>query len=107
LAGELAVEAIVEAEAMQTATPQVSHAVAMMLAVESKKYGARSPQRRTTTTASLPSLLDFAISFSKKNSNLWGSPSMTRSMTQFNGSDATPYPSKVLVATTTQIAFLS
>jgi hypothetical protein len=62
LAGESAAEAIAEAEATQTATSPVSHAAAMMPAVESKKYGARSPPRQATTTASLPSPLDFAIS---------------------------------------------
>jgi hypothetical protein len=104
LAGEPAVEAIAKAEATQTAMPPVSHAAAMMPAAELKKYDARSPPRQTTTTASPPSLLDFAIWFSQRNSNLWGSPSTRRSKTQSSGSDAKPYPSKMLVATTTQSA---
>jgi hypothetical protein len=36
-----------------------------------------------------------------------GSLSTTRSRTQFNGSDATPSPSKMLVATTTRSASTS
>jgi hypothetical protein len=72
LAGELVAEAIAEAEAMQTATP-MPHAVATRLAVELKKFDARSPPRQATTTTSPPSLLGFAICFSQRNSNLWGS----------------------------------
>jgi uncharacterized protein involved in copper resistance len=71
LAGEPAAEAIAEAEATQTAMSPMSHATATMPAIESKKYGARSPPRHATTTASLPSPLDFAISSSQRNSNLW------------------------------------
>jgi hypothetical protein len=109
LEGEPIAEAIAEAEATQTATSPVPHAAATMPAPEMKNYDARSPPRLVTTTASPPSLLDFAICFSQRNSNLWGSPSTTRSKTQSSGSDATPYPSKRLVATTTQSAstFLS
>jgi hypothetical protein len=55
LAGESATEVIAEAEATQTATSHVSHLAAMMPAVESKKYGARSPPRQATMTASPPS----------------------------------------------------
>jgi type IV secretory pathway TrbL component len=104
LAGEPVTKAIMEAAATQTATSPVSHAAATMLAAELKKYDARSPPRQATTTASPPSLLDFAICFSQRNSNLWGSPSTTRSKTQSSGSDAMPYPSKMLAATTTQSA---
>jgi hypothetical protein len=75
--GELVAEAIAEAEATQTATSPVSHAAATIPVTESKKYGARSPPRQATTTASPPSPLDFAISFSQRNSNIWGSPSTT------------------------------
>jgi hypothetical protein len=64
LAGEPVAEAITEAEPTQTATSLVPHAAATMLAVELKKYDARSPPRQATTTASPPSLLDFAICFS-------------------------------------------
>jgi hypothetical protein len=42
----------------------VSHTAATMVAVELKKYDARSPPRQATMTASPPSLLDFAIYFS-------------------------------------------
>jgi hypothetical protein len=76
LAGEPVAEAIAEPEATQTATLPVPHAAAMMPAVELKKYDARSPPRQATTTASPPSLLGFAICFSRRNSNPWGSPSM-------------------------------
>jgi hypothetical protein len=74
LAGELVVEAIVEAEATQTATSLAPHAAATTPVVELKKYDARSPPWQARTTASPPSLLDFAICFSQKNSSLSGSP---------------------------------
>jgi hypothetical protein len=45
LAGEQAAEAIAEAEATQTTTSPVPHAVATMPAAELKKYDARSPPR--------------------------------------------------------------
>jgi hypothetical protein len=61
LVGEPAAEAIAEAEATQTATSPVSHATATMPTAESKKFGARNPPQQARTTASLPSLLDFAI----------------------------------------------
>jgi hypothetical protein len=74
-------EAIAEAEATQTATSLVPHAAATMPAVELKKFDAKCPPRQATTTTSPPSLLGFAICFSRRNSNPWGSPSMTRSKT--------------------------
>jgi hypothetical protein len=67
---ELVAEAIAEAEATQTATSQVSHAAATMLAAELKKFDARSPPWQARMTASLPSLLNFASYFSQKSSNL-------------------------------------
>jgi hypothetical protein len=67
---------------MQTATSPVSYAAAMMPVAELKKYDARSHPRQATTTASPPSLFDFAICYSQRNSNLWGSPNTTRSKTQ-------------------------
>jgi hypothetical protein len=66
LEGEPVVEAIAEAEATQTATSLVSHAAATMPAAELKKLDARSPSRQARTTASPPSLLDFATYFSQK-----------------------------------------
>jgi hypothetical protein len=81
LAREPAAEAIAEAEATQTAMSLVPHAAATMPAAELKKYDARSPPRQATTMACPPSLLDFATCFSQRNSNLWGSLSMTRSKT--------------------------
>jgi hypothetical protein len=64
LAGEPVAEAIAEAIAEAT-TPTT----------ELKKYDARSPPWQAKMTASLPSLLDFAIYFSQKNLSLLGSPS--------------------------------
>jgi hypothetical protein len=61
LAGEPVAEAIAEAEATQTAMSLVPHAAASIPGAELKKYDARSPPRQATTTASPPSLLDFAI----------------------------------------------
>jgi hypothetical protein len=60
LAGEPVAEAIAEATTPTT---------------ELKKYDARSPPWQAKMTASLPSLLDFAIYFSQKNLSLLGSPS--------------------------------
>jgi hypothetical protein len=100
-------EAIAEAEATQTATSPVSHAAAMMPAAESKKFDARNPPRQARMTASPPSLLNFAICCSQRNSNLWGSPSTMRSKTLYSGSDVTPSPSRTLVATTTRSASTS
>jgi hypothetical protein len=77
LVGELAAEVIMDAEATQTATSPVSHTAATMSVTELKKYDTGSLPRQATTTTSPPSLLDFAISFSQRNSNLSGSPSTT------------------------------
>jgi pyruvate/2-oxoglutarate dehydrogenase complex dihydrolipoamide acyltransferase (E2) component len=79
LVEEPVVEAITKAEA--TATSPAPHAAATMPAAELKKYDATSPPRQATTTASPPSPLDFAIYSFQRNSNLWGSPSTTRSKT--------------------------
>jgi hypothetical protein len=70
LAGELVAKAITEAKATQTAMSLAPHAAATTPVAELKKYDARSPPRQATTTASLPSLLDFAICFSQRNSSL-------------------------------------
>jgi hypothetical protein len=70
LAGESVAEAIAEAEATQTATSLVSCATAMMPVAESKKFDATSPPRQAKMAASPPSLLGFAIYFSRRNSNL-------------------------------------
>jgi hypothetical protein len=59
LEGELVAGTIAEVEATRTATSPVSNAAATMPVVESRKIDARNPQVRTT--ASPPSLLDFAI----------------------------------------------
>jgi hypothetical protein len=75
LAGEPVAEAIAKAEATQTATSLVSRAASTMPAAESKKFDTTSPPRQAKMTASPPSLLGFAICLSRRNSNLWGSPS--------------------------------
>jgi hypothetical protein len=75
LVGEPVAAATAEAEAARTTTSPVSHAAATMPAKKLKNYDAKSPPRQATTTASPPSLLDFAICFSRRNSNPWGSPS--------------------------------
>jgi hypothetical protein len=79
LAGELGAEAVAAAEATRTAMPPVYHAAASIPSKKSKNYDAKSPPRQATTTASPPSPHGFTIYFSRKNSNLWGSPSTTRS----------------------------
>jgi hypothetical protein len=81
LAGEPGAEATMEAEDTRTATPLALHVAASTPAKKSKNYDARSPPRQATTMASLPSLHGFAIYFSRRNLNLWGSPSMTQSRT--------------------------
>jgi hypothetical protein len=70
LAGEPVAEAIAEAEATQIATSLVSHAAATMPAAKSKKFDTTSPPRQAKMTTSMPSLLDFAICFSQRNSSL-------------------------------------
>jgi hypothetical protein len=75
LAEEPVAKAIAEAEATQIATSLVPHAASTVLVAELKKFNARSPPRQAKMTASPPSLLGFAICFSQRNSNLWGSPS--------------------------------
>jgi hypothetical protein len=77
LEGEPVAEAITAAEATQTATSPVSWAAATMPFAESRKFGAKNPQARTT--ASPPSLHGFAIYFSQRNSNHWGSRSTMQS----------------------------
>jgi hypothetical protein len=107
LAGESGAEATAAAEATQTATPPALHVAALTLDKKSKNYDARSPPRQATTMASPPSQHDFAIYFSRRNSNLWGSPSTTRSSIQYSGSDATPSPSRTLVEIMTRSASTS
>jgi hypothetical protein len=70
LLGEPRAEATVVAEATQTATPPALHVVASTPTKKSKNYGARSHLRHATMMASPPSLHDFAIYFSRRNSNL-------------------------------------
>jgi hypothetical protein len=60
LTGELGAAVTAVAEATRTATSPVPHVAASMPARKSKNYGARRPPRQATTTASLPSLRDFA-----------------------------------------------
>jgi hypothetical protein len=83
------------------------HVAASTPAKKSKNYDTRSPPRQATTMASPPSLHGFAIYSSRRNSILWGSPSTTRSRIQCSGSDATPSPSRTLVAIMTRSASTS
>jgi hypothetical protein len=104
LTGELGAEATVAAEATRTATPPAPHVAASTPTRKSKNYDARRPPRQATTTASPPSMRDFATYFSQRNSSLWGLPSTTRSRIQYSGSDAMPSPSRTLVAIMTRSA---
>jgi hypothetical protein len=104
LAGEPGAEATAAAEATRTATPPALHAAASTPAKKSKNYDAKSPPWQVTTTVSPLSLHGFTIYFSRRNSNLWGSPSTTRSKIQYSGSDDMPSPSKTLVAIMTRSA---
>jgi hypothetical protein len=63
--------------ATRTATPLVPHRVATMPARRLRSCGGRSQPLQATTTASLPSHLDFATCSSPTSSSLWGSPSTT------------------------------
>jgi hypothetical protein len=85
LAGEPGAEATTAGEARRIAMPPALHAAALMPTRKSKNYDARSPPRQATTMASPPSPRGFAIYFSRRNSNLWGSPSTTRSRIQCSG----------------------
>jgi hypothetical protein len=90
--------------ATRTATPPVLQVAASTPTKKSKNYDAKIPPRQATTTASPLSLHGFTTYFSRRNSNLWGSPSTTRSKIESSGSDATPSPSKTLVAIMTRSA---
>jgi hypothetical protein len=70
LEGEPVAEAIAAAEPTRTATSPEPHVAAMMPAKKLKNCDVRSPPRQVITTASLPSLLGFAIYSSQRNSNL-------------------------------------
>jgi hypothetical protein len=102
LVEELVAAAITEAEATRTATSPATHVAATMPGTELKRFAAKRLPKQMTATASPPSLLDFATYFSWRNLSLLGSPSTTRSKTQFNGLGSMPYPLKTLVATTTR-----
>jgi hypothetical protein len=73
-------------------TNSVSRAAATIPVAESRKFVAMNPQARMTASPS--SLHGFAIYFSQRNSNHWGSPSTMRSKIQNSCSEATPSPSK-------------
>jgi hypothetical protein len=107
LAEEPGAEASAAAGATRTSTPPKLHVAVSTPAIRSKNFGASSPPRQATTMASPPSLHGFATYFSRRNTSLWGSPSTTRSRIQYSGSDATPSPSRTLVATTTRSASTS
>jgi hypothetical protein len=98
LAREPGAEATAAAEATRTTTLPELHVAASTPAKRSKNFSARSPPRQATMMASPPSLHGFATYFSRRNLSLWGSPSTMRSRIQCSGSDATPSPSRTLVA---------
>jgi hypothetical protein len=60
LMGELGAVATAAVEATRTATSPAPHVAASMPARKSKNYGARRLPRQATTTASLPSMHNFA-----------------------------------------------
>jgi hypothetical protein len=97
--GGPAVGAVAEVETTRTATPPEPRRAATMPARRLKSCGGRSPPLQATTTASPPSHLDFATCSSPTSSNLWGSPSTTRSRIPSSGSGAMPSPSRTLAAT--------
>jgi hypothetical protein len=100
-------EAIAADDATRIATPPEPLRAASVPTRRLKNCGRRSPPPQATTTASPPFLLGFATCSSRKNSNLWESPSTTQSKTPSSGSGATPSPSRTLVATTTPSASTS
>jgi hypothetical protein len=71
LTGELGAEVTAAAEATRTTTSSAPLVAASMPARKSKNYDARRPPRQVTTTASPPSLRDFATYSSQRNSSLW------------------------------------
>jgi hypothetical protein len=70
LAEEPVAAVIVEDEATRTATSPATHVVAMMPAIELKRFVAKRLMKQMTTTASPSSPLDFATCFSRRNSSL-------------------------------------
>jgi hypothetical protein len=66
LTGELGAMATAVVEATRTATSPAPHVAASTPARKSKNYGARRLPRQVTTTASLPSLRDFATYSSQR-----------------------------------------
>jgi hypothetical protein len=70
LTGELGAVATAAAEATRTTTSPAPHVAASTPARKPKNYDARRPPRQAITTASPPSLRDFATYFSRRNSSL-------------------------------------
>jgi hypothetical protein len=80
-----------EAEATRAATPPAALTSAMMPTTGMMRSAApRRLLKSATATASPPTLHNFAICFSPKNSSLSESPSTTRSKTQFSCSVVMP-----------------
>jgi hypothetical protein len=71
LTGELGAVETAAAEATRIATSLAPHVAASTPARKSKNYDARRPPQQATTTASPPSLHDFANYLSRRNSSLW------------------------------------
>jgi hypothetical protein len=108
LTGEPGAEATAAAEATRTATPPVLHVAASTLAKKIEELR----RKKSSTLGDNDGFPAFSarlhnLLFSRRNSNLWGSPSTTRSKIQYSDSDATPSPSKMLVAITTRSASTS
>jgi hypothetical protein len=77
LTGRQVAEAIAAAKATRAAKSLEPHRAVSTPARRLKNCGGRSPPLQATTTASPPSLRDFATSSSQRNSSLWESPSTT------------------------------
>jgi hypothetical protein len=85
LVEELVAAAIVEAEDTRIATSPATHMAATMPATRSRRSIAKRLSKQVTVTASPSTPGDFAICSYLRNLNLSGSPSTTRSRTQFSG----------------------
>jgi hypothetical protein len=104
---ELVAAAIVEAEATRAAMSPATHVAAMMPATKLRRFVAKRLLKQTTTMTSPPFPLDFVTCSFRRNSSLSGSPSTTRSKTQFSGLGVMPCALKTLVKTMTRSASTS
>jgi hypothetical protein len=72
LAEKLVAAAIAGAEARQTSTSPATHVAATMPATGLRRFVAKRLLKQAIATASPPTLLDFVIYSSRRNSSLWG-----------------------------------